>query len=59
MVTAPHPSYDRPIEELNSFSIRDLIEDIKEKIFSKSVNGIRKLNQIFIEMNIKGNNLVD
>lgn len=32
MVTAPDPSYAVPMEELNKFSIEDLVAEIKAKL---------------------------
>lgn len=59
ILTAPSPSYATPIEELNKFSIEDLIEDIRYKIIERSSNGIREIARIFKAMDHNGNKLLD
>lgn len=58
-MTSPSPSYATPIEELNKFSVQDLIEDIKFKIIERSSNGIRGIARIFKSMDNNGNKLLD
>jgi hypothetical protein len=58
-VTSPSPSYAIPIEDLNKFSIEDLIRDIKSKIIERSADGIRGIARIFKAMDNNGNKLLD
>ena len=48
-----------PIEELNKFTIEDLIREIKSKIVERSANGIRGIARIFAAMDNNGNKLLD
>lgn len=47
------------MEELNRYSINDLIADIKAKVLERSSNGIRGLALIFKEMDENGNQKLD
>jgi hypothetical protein len=58
-VTAPNPSYALPLEELNKFTIEDLIKEIKAKILERSASGIRGIAKIFKAMDENGNKLLD
>lgn len=58
-VTSPSPAYALPIEELNKFTIDDLIREIKAKIIERSANGIRGIAKIFKAMDENGNKLLD
>ena len=57
-VTAPNPSYSLPIDELNRFTIEDLIREIKAKIVERSANGIRGISKIFKAMDNNGNHML-
>ena len=59
LVTSPSPQYAVPIEELNKFTIEDLIREIKSKIVERSANGIRGIARIFAAMDNNGNKLLD
>ena len=59
IVTSPSPQYAVPIEELNKFTIEDLIKEIKAKIIERSSNGIRGIARIFAAMDNNGNKLLD
>jgi hypothetical protein len=59
IVTAPAASYAVPIEELNKFTIDDLIREIKAKIIERSANGIRGIAKIFKAMDENGNKMLD
>ena len=48
-----------PIEELNKFTIEDLIAEIKAKIIERSANGIRGISKIFKAMDENGNKTLD
>jgi len=48
-----------PIEELNRFSIEDLVKEIKAKILERSASGIRGISKIFKAMDNNGNHLLD
>ena len=58
-LTSPDPSYAVPIEELNKFSIEDLIREIKAKILERSSSGIRGIAKIFKAMDSNGNKMLD
>ena len=59
-VSAPGPQYSQPIEELNSFTVDDLIREIKAKIVERSsTGGIRGIARIFKAMDNNGNGLLD
>lgn len=59
-VTSPAPEYARPVEELNTFTIEDLIKEIKAKIVERSAaGGIRGISKIFKAMDNNGNGLLD
>jgi Ca2+-binding EF-hand superfamily protein len=58
-LTSPDPSYAVPIEELNKFTIADLIDEIKAKILERSNSGIRGIAKIFKAMDNNGNRLLD
>lgn len=58
-VTAPAASYAVPIEELNKFTIDDLIKEIKSKIVERSANGIRGIARIFKAMDENGSRTLD
>ena len=47
------------MEELNKFTIEDLIREIKAKIIERSANGIRGISRIFAAMDNNGNKLLD
>lgn len=59
LVTAPDPSFETPVEELNKFTIDDLIKEIKAKIMERSSNGIRGISRIFKAMDDNGNHQLD
>lgn len=59
LVTAPSPAYSVPIEELNKFTIDDLIREIKAKILERSASGIRGIAKIFKAMDENGNKMLD
>ena len=59
LVTAPGASYSLPIEELNKFTIEDLVNEIKVKILERSASGIRGISMIFKAMDNNGNRLLD
>jgi Ca2+-binding EF-hand superfamily protein len=48
-----------PIEELNKFTIEDLVNEIKGKILERSSSGIRGISRIFKAMDNNGNHLLD
>ena len=58
-LTAPDPSYAVPIEELNKFTIEDLVKEIKQKILERSSSGIRGISRIFKAMDNNGNHMLD
>ena len=58
-VTSPSPQYAVPIDELNKFTIEDLIKEIKSKIIERSANGIRGISRIFAAMDNNGNKTLD
>ena len=55
MVTAPDASYAVPMEELNKFSIEDLVAEIKAKLLHRSSSGIKGIARIFKAMDDNGN----
>jgi hypothetical protein len=58
-LTAPDASFDQAIEELDKFTIDDLIKEIKAKIVQRSANGIRGISRIFKIMDDKGDRKLD
>lgn len=59
-MSAPGPQYSHPIEELNKFTIHDLIKEIKAKIVERSAaGGIRGMIRIFKVMDNNKNGLLD
>jgi hypothetical protein len=59
LITAPSPAYSVPIDELNKFTIEDLIREIKAKICERSANGIRGIARIFKAMDENGSKTLD
>ena len=60
LVTSPGSQYALPIEELNKFTVDDLIKEIKAKIFERSANGgLRGLSKIFKAMDHNNNGKLD
>lgn len=47
------------MDDLNKFTIEDLIRDVKSKIIERSANGIRGIARIFKAMDDNGNHLLD
>ena len=47
------------MEDLNKFTIEDLIREVKAKIISRSANGIRGIARIFKAMDDNGNHMLD
>ncbi len=59
-MTSPGPQYALPIEELNKFTVDDLIREIKAKIFERSAQGgLRGLSRIFKAMDQNNNGKLD
>lgn len=59
-MTSPSQQYSQPIEELNRFTIDDLIREIKAKIVERSsTGGIRGIARIFKTIDNNGNGLLD
>jgi calcyphosin len=59
-VTSPGAQYQQPVEDLNRFTIDDLIREIKTKIVDRSsTGGIRGMARIFKAMDNNGNGLLD
>lgn len=60
-MTSPGPQYAQPVDELNKFTIEDLIKEIKTKISEKTASGsgIRGMSKIFKAMDNNGNGLLD
>ena len=56
---APDASFSQAIEELDKFTIDDLVKEIKAKIVSRSANGIRGIARIFKMMDDKGDRKLD
>lgn len=59
VLCAPDRSFDQAIEELDKFTIDDLIKEIKQKIVQRSSNGIRGISRIFKMMDDKGDRKLD
>lgn len=59
VLTAPDAGFDQPIQELDKFTIEDLIKEIKAKIIQRSSNGIRGIARIFKMMDDKGDKKLD
>lgn len=59
VLCAPDRSFDQAIEELDKFTIEDLIKEIKAKIVERSANGIRGISRIFKMMDDKGDRKLD
>lgn len=60
LLTAPGPQYSQPIEELNKFTIEDLVKEIKAKIMERSAaGGLRGMIRIFKAMDNNKNGLLD
>ena len=57
--TAPNSSFEKPIDQLNKYSLEDLVKEIKAKILERSSNGIRGIARIFKAMDDNGNHLLD
>lgn len=55
MVTAPDASYAVAMEELNKFTIEDLVAEIKQKLLERSSFGIKGIARIFKAMDDNGN----
>lgn len=55
MVTAPDASCAVPMEELNKFTIEDLVAEIKQKLLERSSFGIKGIARIFKAMDDNGN----
>lgn len=47
------------MDDLNKFTIQDLIRDVKSKIIERSANGIRGIARIFKAMDDNGNHMLD
>lgn len=47
------------MEDLNRFTIEDLIREVKAKIIERSANGIRGIARIFKAMDDNGNHMLD
>jgi len=59
-LSAPSAAYSQPVEELNRFTIDDLIKEIKVKIVERSAaGGIRGMTRIFKAMDNNKNGLLD
>ena len=59
-VTSPGKEYALPIEELNKFTIQDMISEIKAKIHERSASGgLRGLSKIFKAMDNNNNGKLD
>ena len=59
IVDAPNASYSVPMEQLEAFSIDDLIAEVKAKILQRSAGGIKGLARIFKAMDDNGNRGLD
>jgi len=59
MCDAPNASYSVPMEELEAFSIEDLINEVKAKILHRSSGGIKGIARIFKAMDDNGNRQLD
>ena len=58
-VGAPNASYAKPMEELQAFSVEDLIAEVKAKIIERSAGGIKGIARIFKAMDDNGNRQFD
>jgi len=58
-LSSPDASYGTPIEELNRFSVDDLLKEIKTKILGRSANGLTDIQTIYNNMDENGTQLVD
>ena len=58
MITAPDASFSAPIEELQTFSVDDLVAEIKAKLLSRAA-GIKGIGRIFRAMDDNGNKQLD
>ena len=56
---APNASYSVPMEELEAFSIEDLVAEVKSKILTRSSGGIKGIARIFKAMDDNGNRQLD
>mmetsp|Transcript_30481 Transcript_30481/g.40551 ORF Transcript_30481/g.40551 Transcript_30481/m.40551 type:complete len:340 (-) Transcript_30481:521-1540(-) len=56
---APNASYSVPMEQLEAFSIDDLINEVKAKILDRSSGGIKGISRIFKAMDDNGNRQLD
>jgi len=56
---APDKSFAQAIEELDKFTIEDLIKEIKAKLVERSSNGIRGIARIFKSMDDRGDKKLD
>ena len=56
---APNASYSVPMEELEAFSIDDLVAEVKAKILERSSGGIKGIARIFKAMDDNGNRQLD
>jgi len=54
-MTSPDASYAVAMEELNKFTIEDLVAEIKQKILERSSFGIKGISRIFKAMDDNGN----
>ena len=59
VVDAPNASYSVPMEQLEAFSIDDLIAEVKAKILQRSSGGIKGISRIFKAMDDNGNRQLD
>lgn len=59
MCDAPNASYSVPMEQLEAFSIDDLIKEVKAKILDRSSGGIKGIARIFKAMDDNGNRQLD
>jgi hypothetical protein len=59
VLCAPEACFDQPIEELDKFTIDDLIKEIKAKILERSSHGIRGISRIFQMMDKRGDCKLD
>ena len=57
--TAPDASYARDIGDLMKYDIGDLMKDIRSKIFTRSLFGVRSLKKIFGAMDGSGCKALD
>jgi Ca2+-binding EF-hand superfamily protein len=59
-LTSPSAQYAQPVEELNKFTVDDLIKEIKTKIMERSsAGGIRGMIRIFKAMDNNKNGLLE